>query len=367
MLAIMNIGKYSSSGTVPSGSDLFTITASQSLGQAIDFFAKKGNTILALPYEQNTIYRSSDGGATWLSVSMSYYIAHILYSPIKDKFYALELGDKDTTELHYGVSDNGIDWTWESLLTISAQYTHIYGTFIEEVGNDIAFDVLKIEPSEAHTQSDAAVLSHIRVFTNGDSEIIGNTAHVGVSTTPYTDVYWNPSQGKKTKTALKLNLLYSVGSSTTFSNVYRTIGAWGVDNETAYSGSGYTSLKCFDLFYATSQAGSSSNYTTRYIYSPTTRNGTWVSYQTPTRTQALTFDKIYGFFQLGNYYYMAYQDNTATKWYRAGDVTTLINVAIADTFNKADLTGVPVSEYSLDNKHFLLSMADGKIYLCEAT
>lgn len=372
MLAIMNIGKYSSSGIVPSGSDLFTISASQSLGQAIDFYARKANTILGLPYMQNVIYRSTDGGATWSSVSLPYYLAHVFYSPIKDKFYALELGNENVPQtLHYGVSDDGVTWTWNVLYENSTEKLHYYGTYIEESNNDIAFDILKVDATQVATLNNKAILSHIKVFTDNTEELIGSPHELGSSTSGSTsidDVFpVLTSNSGKTITGFVIESWRWVGT-TYYQTKQITIGSWGVEAEAAYSGSAYMQgVKCFDKFYYTNRSGSSSSYSTNYIYSPTVRSNTYVVYVTPSRTSALTFYKIYGFFQLGNYFYMAYQDDNATKWYRAGNIETLIQVAIADTFAKADLTGIPVSEYSLDNKHFILSMADGKIYLCEAT
>ena len=366
MLAIMNIGKYSSSGIVPSGSDLFTISANQSLGQAIDFYARKGNTILGLPYMQNVIYRSTDGGATWSTVSMSYYVSHILYSPVKDKFYAIELGDENLpATLHYGMSDDGLTWTWETLYTNSTDKIHYYGTFVEEVNNDIAFDLLKVDGI-------TSTASHIRVFTDNTEELIGSTYSLGFGTDR--NVYpYITSRHNKTKTAVVIES-WNVSTSSGAQLKPITIGSWGVEAESPYIGSaGYCSgVKCFDSFYNSSKQSSSSSGTTKYytrsFFSPTARASTWVQYDSPLNSNSnLAFEKMYGFFQLGNYYYMAYQHIASTKWYRAGDVQTLIDVATTDVFNKADLIGEPVSEYTIDSKHFLLSMADGKIYLCEAT
>ena len=377
MLAIMNIGKYSSPGVVPSGTDLFTISASQSLGQAVDFFARKGSTILALPYMQNVIYQSTDSGATWSTVSMEYYLSHIFYSPIKDKFYALELGDENVPQtLHYGVSDDGLTWTWNTLYTNSTAKMHYYGTYIEESNNDIAFDLLKVDSTTVNKGTDTATASHIRVFTNNTEAQIGDSCSVTVfnvsSSTTVSDFYplFNTSHAK-TKDACVHGSWKAVGYG--YNVVQKiTVGSWGVNEAVGYSANGYSYIKAFDKFYhslrTSSGSSSSLRYYTELYCSPTERSNTWVQYTGPRQTSStLAFTKMYGYFQLGNYYYMAYQDDTVTKWYRAGDIQTLVNAEIANTFYKADLTGVPVSEYSLDNKHFLLSMADGKVYLCEAT
>lgn len=374
MLAIMNIGKYSSSGIVPSGSDLFTISANQSLGQAIDFYARKGNTILGLPYMQNVIYRSTNGGASWETVSSPYYLAHIFYSSIEDKFYALELGDENVPQtLHYGYSTDGETWTWDTLLTNATAKTHYFGTFIEEVGGEVTFDFLKVDSTSVTKGGDKAYASHIRVYTNNTQQVIGSTyeltvteASTGTSVSDFYPLF--TTRHGKTKVALTFESWRAVGYQYNVSQRI-TVGAWGVEVEVAYQGSGYSEgRKCFDKFYNTGYSVSSGNITYRYDYSETTRVNTWVNYSN-TLASANAYNKIFGFFQLGNYFYMAYQrySNNTTVWYRAGDVNSLITVLAGDTFNKSDLTGVPVSEYTLDNKHFLLSMADGKIYLCEAT
>lgn len=377
MLAIMNIGKYSSSGIVPSGSDLFTISANQSLGQAIDFYARKGNTILGLPYMQNTIYRSVDGGATWDTISSPYYLAHIFYSSIEDKFYALELGDENIPQtLHYGESSDGETWTWETLLTNSTAKTHYYGTFIEESNGTIAFDVLKIDATNVSSLASSALATHIRRYTDETETVIGSSMSITASsgTTSISDVYpIFTSNSGKTKTTLIIESWKWVGNTYNVS-FQITVGSWGIEREAVYMGTaGYSNgIKCFDSFYNSSKQSSGSSSSTRYFtrsfYSPTARESTWVNYESPRNSDSnLVFEKMYGFFQLGNYYYMAYKHIASTKWYRAGDVQTLIDVATTDVFNKADLIGEPVSEYSIDSKHFLLSMADGKVYLCEAT
>ena len=363
MLAIMNIGKYSSSGIVPSGSDLFTISASQSLGQAIDFYARKGNIILGLPYMQNTIYRSTDGGATWSTVSMPYYVSHILYSPAKDKFYAVELGDENLpATLHYGMSDDGLTWTWDTLYTNSTDKIHYYGTFVEEINNEIAFDLLKVDGI-------TSTASHIRVFTDNTEELIGSTYSLGFGTDKNVYPYFT-YRHNKTKTAVVFESWYINGASGSQLKPV-SIGSWGVEAEGKWGTStdSYSEgNKCFDKFYHTASSASSSNRNYQYQYSETSRENTYTIYS-KTVSPANGYNKIYGFFQLGNYFYMAYQrySNMNTVWYRAGDVNSLIDVLAGDTFNKSDLTGTPVSEFTLDSKHFLLSMADGKVYLCEAT
>ena len=356
----MNVGKYSSAGTVPSGSDLFTIKANQSLGQALDFYARKGNTILGLPYQENTIYKSADGGSTWSTISSPYYLAHIFYSSAEDKFYALELGSESVPEtLHYGVSTDGTTWTWNTLYENTTSSIHYYGTFIEDADGSVAFDLLKVDATSGVT------LSHIRVSTGGAESLIGNAYTFSSSADTYPNFAVDSG---KTNTTLVIEKWFVVGSSQATKQV--TIGSWGVETESKYNANSYTSgVKCFDNFYYSNRVSASGGlYYTTYFYSPTSRTNTYTQYTSPSRSSAdLSFVKYYGFFKLGNYYYMAYQSSNATKWYRAGDIATLIDVAVSDTFNKADLTGVPVSELSLDNKHFLLSMADGKVYLCEAT
>ena len=378
MLAIMNIGKYSSSGVTPSGTDLFTISASTSLGQAIDFYAKKGNIILGLPYMQNTIYRSADGGATWTSISSPYYLAHIFYSSIEDKFYALEMGDKDTETLHYGYSTDGSTWTWDTIYEESTEKIHIYGTFIEEANGTVAFDVLKIDSTNVVGFSYPAIASHLRVFINGTESVIGSTKEVKMNvsgSTAITDMYpaLTYRQGK-TKSAMIIEDWNATGYQY-YGVEPITVGSWGVESEAPYLNQGYANgQKCLDNFYSSDQQYSGSSprtYFVRIWYSPTGRTNTWTyDLSNPIQDSSKVAEKMYGFFQLGNYYYGAYKVNGSggiTKWYRAGNIDALVKVSMDDTFYKNDLTSEPVSELSLDSKHFLLSMSDGKIHLCEAT
>lgn len=119
MLAIMNVGKYSTAPLPPGGEVIISKLSSQIVGITPNLFKKHGNTIIGIQYDSPSYVVSTDNGETWQTVITTYILGGCEYSNTLNKWYFIEgsvqgEGGNHVT-LHYGYSNDGLSITWSDL------------------------------------------------------------------------------------------------------------------------------------------------------------------------------------------------------------------------------------------------------------
>jgi len=343
MLAIMNVGKYSSPAIQPSGANVLRVLKDYTASSVVSKFVKTDDIIIALG--NNVIYYSDDDGETWGSVSTTYNLFNVVY--LDDKFYAIE--STADSDLHYGVSDDGITWTWNTIPDTSTSGKY-YGHQITLDGADVRFTFAKIIGGTALTYN------RFNFGESSSSEMYSYTASSSLITNTFL----------LKRNSFVICWVTSVSGTNKYGIIASDAGISMISSTASYANmwllySSYTA--CDTFFYADGSTSTSASATARRLCF--SQNAT--SWQD--EASALTYadgNKPYAYFKIGNAFYLAFMKNggNSATWARGASVPEIINIASSEITTVSDVD-LPSAVCDIGSKKVLVATKGSHIYLCE--
>lgn len=349
MLAIMNVGKYVIPSVVPSGENIFRVLNDSALSSNVRFFASNGSRIVGIV--TNGCVYSNDEGMSWSNYHLNYQLAHIAY--LNNTFYAVE---ESGNPLHYGTSSDGISWTWHTISDVPEGTSTCYGIAVVEETDGIKINyATQVPVSGSSTSCDLSAYQYN--ITTSTAQQIGDTARYESQGTSSARPFSVDSRNSK-----------AIASSQTYAGRYYgtfvdDTGAYSLQNADMQSLYNCTSM-C-DRFIYTNGSTSSTSSTKYYREVNYSTNG--MAWQTEkSSVQYKDGFKPYGFFKVGNTFYLAYTLNGGNDayWTKAGSLLGALNLP-TDEISKVSDVGLPVSFYAITNKKIVLATTTSHIYTCE--
>lgn len=349
MLAIMNVGKYSIPSVTPSGTDIFRVIKDSAFTSNIKMFASNGNRILGLT--GGSLIVSDDNGETWSEVLLDYPCDYLIF--INNSFYLLE---KTSQTIHYGISSDGLTWTWNTVPT--------------------------------NSEIDSIVQTHNISISNGRiycSYVGGKERTVsGVTNTYYSYwIYYLDGEQSATQIGEEHYLVYNrttplwkknskvvtVTSQTTSGTVAYSLLNFSIDGVKQNDGS--TGIAQFiasagvlcDRYFRCS--GSTAVNVSAYREVNYSDMG-WTYQTEQSANQYAGGMKPTSFFKIGNTFYVAYQylSSITAYWVKAGSLLDALEIPVEELTKVSDV-GLPNSFYIINNKKVLIATTAGHVFTCE--
>ncbi len=348
MLAIMNIGKYTMSGVTPSGMDIFNVLNDSAFSANVKMFCSNGSRIVGLI--ANSIIYSDDNGATWNTSLLDYTCGYITY--INDSFYALE---EQATPLHYGVSSDGVNWTW-NILPANSEIDSV--SACHKIGIDNAgLYITYVGQKSVAEQSTTHLYYSYWIYRpiGGETTQIGNRYYL----MNYSSLAWKKNDNVITLSGFKTGVsggydviqfsldgvVHEYGNSTTAPHAYSTwlsnmtCGRYSIgEGSTAVNTSEYRKLSYSDDGFNFQEEQSEQQYAGGM--------------------------KPYGFFKVGNTFYVAYQYLATNNayWVKAGSLLDALNI---ENLTKVSDIGLPYAFYIINSKKIIIATNTAHVFTCE--
>lgn len=341
MLAIMNVGKYSAPTIEPSGSNVLRVLKDISVSTSVKNFATNGERIIAIG--TNILYYSDDNGENWSNVSVPYNIERIAY--INYHFYAIETSA--TSNLHYGVSDDGITWSWEVFSNTSTQITNYFGHQITLDNSKVRFTYATFNYNDK--------IAYYQCYLGEEPIKIGEVNNPISSSIQY----------NVARNSIIIGFVYSLSGAGRAGVICSDNGVSLVSSSNAYENMWLLRINdtANDMFFYGMGSESTSSTSVRKLYYSS--NGyNWQSELSD--EQYSDGNKPYSYFKHNNIFYMTYRKNNGNSavWARGASVPALINIS-SDEIETVSDVGLPINYFSIDNRKLLISTKDSHLYLCE--